>query len=232
MAKGDHLTVSRGAYSHHAIDLGNGHVVHFSGEPGHKAHGVIEVATIETFCQGQPVRVVDRRPAFSKDAIVQRALSRVGERGYSVLFNNCEHFVNWCRTAWSKSRQVDRIVERAASVATKLAARSVAKGVSRIAARSATKLAAKALTRAASPCLLVADLAQIGTEIAAIENGADQEDAERTARRVGLCTSVGIGTLVAGPLGFVVGAGLWYAGESVGKCLTSRDVRTVRTTGT
>ncbi len=200
MAKGDHLTVSRGAYSHHAIDLGNGHVVHFSGEPGHKAHGVIEVATVETFSQGHSVRVVNRRPAFSADDIVQRALSRVGGRGYSVVFNNCEHFVNWCRTGWSASRQVDRIVERAASAATKLAARGVAKGVSRIAARSAAKLAAKALTRADllyqlvdhAPVLRCIDklLAEDGAALIADPNRGVADRFEASSREHGFDTTV------------------------------------------
>jgi Lecithin retinol acyltransferase len=37
---------------------------------------------------------------------VQRALSRVGERGYSLTGNNCEHFATWCATGIAVSQQV------------------------------------------------------------------------------------------------------------------------------
>jgi hypothetical protein len=37
---------------------------------------------------------------------VQRALSRVGERGYSLTGWNCEHFAAWCATGVAASQQV------------------------------------------------------------------------------------------------------------------------------
>ena len=37
---------------------------------------------------------------------VQRAMSRVGERRYSLSGNNCEHFANWCATGIAVSQQV------------------------------------------------------------------------------------------------------------------------------
>jgi hypothetical protein len=37
---------------------------------------------------------------------VQRALSRVGERRYSLTGNNCEHFATWCATGIAVSQQV------------------------------------------------------------------------------------------------------------------------------
>ena len=41
-----------------------------------------------------------------RDLAVQRALSRVGERRYSLTSNNCEHFANWCATGIAISQQV------------------------------------------------------------------------------------------------------------------------------
>ncbi len=35
-----------------------------------------------------------------------RAASRVGERRYSLVGNNREHFVNWCATGVAVSQQV------------------------------------------------------------------------------------------------------------------------------
>ncbi len=40
------------------------------------------------------------------EMIVQSALSKVGDVGYNMLFNNCEHFATWCRYGISMSHQV------------------------------------------------------------------------------------------------------------------------------
>ena len=45
------------------------------------------------------------RPRKEQD-IVREALSRVGEVGYNVLFNNCEHFATYCRYGVKGSEQV------------------------------------------------------------------------------------------------------------------------------
>jgi len=50
---------------------------------------------------------------YSPEETVQRALSRVGESKYNLVFNNCEHFAVWCKTGVSKSYQVNSIVENA-----------------------------------------------------------------------------------------------------------------------
>jgi hypothetical protein len=44
--------------------------------------------------------------------IVRRARSRLGERSYSLLRNNCEHLCNWCQVGESRSVQVDRVRQR------------------------------------------------------------------------------------------------------------------------
>lgn len=44
--------------------------------------------------------------AFTPDETLERARSRMGERSYNLLTNNCEHFVVWCKTGISDSRQV------------------------------------------------------------------------------------------------------------------------------
>jgi len=36
---------------------------------------------------------------------LERARSRVGEKRYSVVLNNCEHFVNWSKTGTAESHQ-------------------------------------------------------------------------------------------------------------------------------
>jgi hypothetical protein len=57
---------------------------------------------------------------FSPDEIAQRALSQLGKDGYSLLFNNCEHFAVWCATDVRESEQVRRIFDRSAITTVRL----------------------------------------------------------------------------------------------------------------
>jgi Lecithin retinol acyltransferase len=44
--------------------------------------------------------------------VVHRARSRVGEDGYRLLTNNCEHFCEWCLSGQHRSYQVDALLAR------------------------------------------------------------------------------------------------------------------------
>ena len=45
----------------------------------------------------------------SPDAVIDRAEARIGERAFSIIFHNCEHFASWCKTGISNSEQVNAI---------------------------------------------------------------------------------------------------------------------------
>lgn len=47
--------------------------------------------------------------------IVSRAHSKLGEKGYSLVRENCEHFATWCRYNRAVSRQVDKALSTIAS---------------------------------------------------------------------------------------------------------------------
>lgn len=47
-------------------------------------------------------------------AAVKRAISRIGERAYNYVTNNCEHFKNWVHRGEHKSAQVDNAMESVA----------------------------------------------------------------------------------------------------------------------
>lgn len=49
---------------------------------------------------------------FSPEETVARAYSRLGERNYNLLTNNCEHFAIWCKTNISESWQVKDLLGR------------------------------------------------------------------------------------------------------------------------
>ncbi|ESK41255.1 hypothetical protein P256_00244 [Acinetobacter nectaris CIP 110549] len=48
---------------------------------------------------------------YSPKEVVERARSRLGEKNYSLLTNNCEHFAVWCKTGVKGSKQVEGILE-------------------------------------------------------------------------------------------------------------------------
>ncbi|MDS3861251.1 lecithin retinol acyltransferase family protein [Thermosynechococcaceae cyanobacterium BACA0444] len=53
----------------------------------------------------QCVRYADNASS-APNIVVERAVSRLGESGYSLLSNNCEHFAAWCKTGKHQSEQV------------------------------------------------------------------------------------------------------------------------------
>jgi hypothetical protein len=61
MSKGDHLRVSRwfGFYYHHGIDIGDGTIVHFTGEPKRKRGAAVVRTTREKFARHGRLQVVD-----------------------------------------------------------------------------------------------------------------------------------------------------------------------------
>ncbi|MFQ4139994.1 lecithin retinol acyltransferase family protein [Nodosilinea sp. PGN35] len=109
MAKGDQIYVLRdlagvpGLYQHHGIDCGDDTVIHYS-----KAREIAEIArtSYEAFSWGKAVYPVRQSIIYPPDTVVERATSRLGERQYDLLLNNCEHFANWCTTGRSESRQL------------------------------------------------------------------------------------------------------------------------------
>lgn len=89
--------------------MGDGTVIHAAGEPGRRKIGaVIRCTSMEEFLRGGLAVPVDAAGALPADEIVDRACQALGRGGYSLLFNNCEHFAGWCQTGEFGSRQVER----------------------------------------------------------------------------------------------------------------------------
>jgi hypothetical protein len=112
LVRGDHIKVRRYGllYAHHGIDLGDGRIVHF-GEPGKEApQASVRITSLEDFLKGGRPLVVEYPPetALDPEESVRLALAEVGEMGYSLAFNNCEHFATYCKTGRKESRQVWR----------------------------------------------------------------------------------------------------------------------------
>ncbi|MGX1902389.1 lecithin retinol acyltransferase family protein [Thermolongibacillus altinsuensis] len=95
----DHLIAKRIGYTHHGLYIGNNQVIHYS-------EGEVRLDSLEDFKKGCEIRVVDSVATYPKEEIIIRAFSRLGEKRYDLIFNNYEHFVNWCR---SSSKMTDSI---------------------------------------------------------------------------------------------------------------------------
>ncbi len=106
MAAGDHISVSRRAYTHHGIEVGNGRVVHFTGEPGSKANAFIAETSVSEFACGGEVQTTEYANCLPVAKSISLARSRIGEEGYNLVFNNCEHFARYCKTEEHRSEQV------------------------------------------------------------------------------------------------------------------------------
>jgi Lecithin retinol acyltransferase len=121
---GAHLTAHRRTCVHHGIYVGNGRAIHNKWFFFGLLHcGVRETSLVE-FSLGKSItQQTDRSVAYTPEEIVARARSRIGERRYHLITNNCEHFTLWCLTGVSRSLQIERWQARLQRVA-RLSSRS------------------------------------------------------------------------------------------------------------
>ncbi|NEP87111.1 MAG: NC domain-containing protein [Okeania sp. SIO2C2] len=111
MARGEQIYTLReflnidGVYEHHGIDCGDGTVIHYR-----KGTETIERTSKEYFTDRRKVYVKRYPVRYIADTVIQRAESRLGERKYNIIKNNCEHFATWCITGVSQSQQVKNFI--------------------------------------------------------------------------------------------------------------------------
>lgn len=113
MAKGDHIYINCGNYTHHGIDCGDGTAIHYIGE---SMQGVISRTSMDAFTSGKQLFTRQYEICDLPEIIIQRAESRLGEDRYNLLFNNCEHFSSWCKTGKHESEQVNSAVAIAVDI--------------------------------------------------------------------------------------------------------------------
>jgi hypothetical protein len=105
LAAADHLQAPRqhGLFMHHGIDLGDGTVAHYL-----EGREILRSPRQE-FSRGQEISAVAYQEGSCSPAGVtlRRAMGRLGEQRYNLLFNNCEHFAHWCKTGRHRSAQVE-----------------------------------------------------------------------------------------------------------------------------
>ena len=117
--KGDIVRVCFGNFYHYGIFVSDDEVIQFGLSPTHNAgkkesdikvlssnvdvfieDGFLEVATLDND---------EEKRRRSADETVEIARSRIGEGGYHLLYNNCEHFVNSCVFGKASCSAVDEV---------------------------------------------------------------------------------------------------------------------------
>jgi Lecithin retinol acyltransferase len=80
------------------------------GEPGgNKITACVCRSTMEDFGGDGDVQLRPYAKRLGADEAVARAKSRLGECGYNLLNNNCEHFARWCVTDRHSSAQINGV---------------------------------------------------------------------------------------------------------------------------
>jgi hypothetical protein len=109
----------RKPYNHCGIYIGNNRVIHFAAPEGSETsreNAVIHETSFEHFKDGCSVKVIEFPNGKPPDETIERAVSRLGEKGYDFTANNCDHFATWCKTGEHRSLQVDEVKNTIRSV--------------------------------------------------------------------------------------------------------------------
>ena len=119
--KGDHIRVKRlgGLYAHHGVYVSDEEVIHFTGQDDDSILDWSKCEVIKTdlaaFVKDGVLEVKEYtdeefQDLYSPEQIVIYARSCIGDKGYNLVFNNCEHFANVCTLGRFRSQQVERVL--------------------------------------------------------------------------------------------------------------------------
>ena len=146
MARGDQIYAIRefltieGVYQHHGIDCGDGTVIHYR-----KPSAIIDRTSIATMAQGSKIYVKQYQTCFIPEVVIRRAESRLGEQKYNLLFNNCEHFANWCKTGVNYSQQVADFIPMLSNINVDTLSEPLASALGKAKSENANQLVNQAL---------------------------------------------------------------------------------------
>ncbi len=118
--KGDHIRVSRGLYNHHGVYISDDEVIHFTGTDDDNifdwSKNEVIRTTLKEFLRGGRLEVKqytqqELEDLYPVEHIVIYARACLGDKGYNLVFNNCEHFANVCTLGRFRSKQVERVFD-------------------------------------------------------------------------------------------------------------------------
>lgn len=97
-------------YCHYGIYIGDNKVIHYSSTDGTMKSAEICIGYMDTHFPKDKYFVLDfDNVKFSAEDTIKRAQSRLGEKSYDLITNNCEHFAVWCKTDNAESYQIDAL---------------------------------------------------------------------------------------------------------------------------
>lgn len=111
---GDIIRCSVGSLFHYGIFVSEEEVIQFGYNPTLREkdkENIVVIATdIDTFACGQMVQVGkfvfgDHKKRLAPELVAERARARLGEGGYNIIHNNCEHFAFECYSGVKYSSQ-------------------------------------------------------------------------------------------------------------------------------
>ncbi len=115
--RGDHIRVLRSlGYYHHGVFVSNDEVIHFTTA---EDDGILDWSKarvmqtdLQQFLRGGELEVVkhDESKLYPVDDIVEYARDCVGDTGYNLFRENCEHFANECVIGEHRSKQSDGFI--------------------------------------------------------------------------------------------------------------------------
>lgn len=96
LSPGDHIAIDRYfpvPYSHHGIFVGNGQVIHYV------PPGIVKLTDLSTFKDYSDglIYKIESITSLTPEQICKLAYSKIGEKNYDYVMNNCETFSRWCR---------------------------------------------------------------------------------------------------------------------------------------
>lgn len=98
LERGDVIRVRKMFYWHYGIYISDERIVHYSCAPQHwwEVKPKIKEVSLNGFLGIYKKYEVFFREEANREIIINKALCRIGEERYSLLSNNCKHFVMSC----------------------------------------------------------------------------------------------------------------------------------------
>uniref|UniRef100_A0A915EML2 G-protein coupled receptors family 1 profile domain-containing protein n=1 Tax=Ditylenchus dipsaci TaxID=166011 RepID=A0A915EML2_9BILA len=114
---GDKLAINRGSFEHIMIFLDDGKYAHHDKDSDEIK--LVEEHEMEGIVNNSLCRIANEKDATHTplpiEEIVKKAESKIGDKNYSLLSKNCEHFANFCRYGEESSNQVVDYIPHALS---------------------------------------------------------------------------------------------------------------------
>lgn len=118
---GDHIRVQRmgGLFAHHGVYVSDDEVIHFTGKEDDSildwSKPEVISSNLEYFLKGGILEIKEYsdeefQDLYAPEQIVTYARACLGDKGYHLAFNNCEHFANVCTLGRFRSNQVERVL--------------------------------------------------------------------------------------------------------------------------